>query len=781
MADLERVLKRLPDDVVEYSVFPLIPDDLPSERVSDFLEKFADTVLAHLSDRIVDYIWQHESFNLRPIVSPNDSVPPHLHGSTSFGDNIEDEWFIVYLLYEITREYAGTVVRVNDNDEEFLLIEAANELPKWLNPESAENRVYIYNGDLHVIPIPQTAEESSRYPLFTPTVAEAVACVRDCACETRCSQAVQNMLNKRLSCFPRKTAESIHRVNCYLPTPLAVLLADQPSLVSAGVRSFYYRDPLELKACRPMKRFKPSDLVRTRVKMTRCLYAQLVQQQFIPDRSSGWPVIAPSNPQYSEQDVGMKLAHGFEILCSRYRDVDNASSAATALEDSNPRWQQFKKSLASKGYFRGEIEGSVLYKKLLQDAKQFYQSQIHAGENGIESTGQLVLRHLKLLEPKFEEFRQAERQLPPSDDDSWINVTPEQLDEMMKTAGGLSSSDGLNLFKVAESMTAFVEHESGIEGAEFPKESAENDGADGQFESSGLIQAMQKIFEFPDDEDSTGSDMSEYDWSEGSDDELGSPSKMPKTVKKSSLKKAKVPKAGDQNGGLNHRKSTSKSVRFSTPDSALTLNPAVSSPETVTSTPPVPATSQDAASSSSVNRPTNLIPTSHGQSDLSSATKSSSRPTCIPPPVPARPPRQKEGFKPLNKPSSVVKPSAPPPPPPPAGEKRDKKLVALMEAMDRELAATDVGKSFEREPKQPRPKRTSRPPPPSRPTKSGPKAAQKNIEDEDDDFQPVNIDLTVVKNTLESYKAQQGLPGPASNILAAFGIKLPQDQVNGKT
>lgn len=82
---------------------------------------------------------------------------------------------------------------------------------------------------------------------------------------------------------------------------------------------------------------------------------------------------------------------------------------------------------------------------------------------------------------------------------------------------------------------------------------------------------------------------------------------------------------------------------------------------------------------------------------------------------------------------------------------------------------------------QTKPKRPNRPPPPSRPTKPSPKAAQKNIEDEDDDFQPVNIDLTVVKNTLESYKAQQGLPGPASNILAGFGIKLPQDQVNGKT
>ena len=31
--------------------------------------------------------------------------------------------------------------RVEDNDGEFLLIEAADYLPKWLSPETSENRV----------------------------------------------------------------------------------------------------------------------------------------------------------------------------------------------------------------------------------------------------------------------------------------------------------------------------------------------------------------------------------------------------------------------------------------------------------------------------------------------------------------------------------------------------------------------------------------------------------------------------------------------------------------
>ena len=39
-------------------------------------------------------------------------------------------------------------VRVNDNDGEFLMIEAADSLPKWVSPESVENRVLNNNNYL---------------------------------------------------------------------------------------------------------------------------------------------------------------------------------------------------------------------------------------------------------------------------------------------------------------------------------------------------------------------------------------------------------------------------------------------------------------------------------------------------------------------------------------------------------------------------------------------------------------------------------------------------------
>lgn len=45
--------------------------------------------------------------------------------------------------------------RVWDNDGEFLLIEAAYGLPRWLKPETAQNRVWLHGGAFHLVPLPR--------------------------------------------------------------------------------------------------------------------------------------------------------------------------------------------------------------------------------------------------------------------------------------------------------------------------------------------------------------------------------------------------------------------------------------------------------------------------------------------------------------------------------------------------------------------------------------------------------------------------------------------------
>ena len=57
-----------------------------------------------------------------------------------FGDSLLDEWFLVHvLLQRVSR--IPCLVRVWDDDGEFLLIEAADHLPPWADPDTCDGRV----------------------------------------------------------------------------------------------------------------------------------------------------------------------------------------------------------------------------------------------------------------------------------------------------------------------------------------------------------------------------------------------------------------------------------------------------------------------------------------------------------------------------------------------------------------------------------------------------------------------------------------------------------------
>lgn len=175
------------------------------------LEQFAFDCLAAVAPHVEGYVWQRDAFALTPSAQrppPWDAAsgkaprraaaadgngsapassgsasssssagasPPCLWGVVSFGDAVDDEWFVVWLLLELTRQFAGAAARVWDDDGEFLLIEAAYSLPRWLKPEVGAGRVWLHAGRAHVVPLP-----SARHPSLppAPTPAEALAIVR---------------------------------------------------------------------------------------------------------------------------------------------------------------------------------------------------------------------------------------------------------------------------------------------------------------------------------------------------------------------------------------------------------------------------------------------------------------------------------------------------------------------------------------------------------------------------------------------------------------------------
>lgn len=63
----------------------------------------------------------HEQASTSPL--QQQQQPPFLWGVVRYEDSVEDEWFVVWLLLQLTQQLPGLTARCWDDDGEFLLIE----------------------------------------------------------------------------------------------------------------------------------------------------------------------------------------------------------------------------------------------------------------------------------------------------------------------------------------------------------------------------------------------------------------------------------------------------------------------------------------------------------------------------------------------------------------------------------------------------------------------------------------------------------------------------------
>ncbi|KAH9836884.1 regulatory factor Sgt1 [Teratosphaeria destructans] len=318
--------KRLPDDCVEYMIY-VVDSKLPSHaavrtRLYQIAKKANDLIKQHAND----YIWQRDAFD--PSVfpdttkqdasrAPTASRTPYLRGRTTFGDSVADEWLIVFILLELSKRCPDIWIRVYDTDGEFLLIEAASNLPRWLNPDVAENRVWISNGHLRIIPL------DDDFPSRNLSTQEALEFIERNPDKFIISPFIEDEAFYRIRDCPGAIASTFHQAMVTIPRRLAYIVHLKPAYISPAVETFYLRDPISLKplATKDLStlHFPPEDFVTVSVKFTKVGYAQLRSQLF--DAPPAWTGIIPrlNDPKV---EMGMKVTCGFEMLLADPQNQD---------------------------------------------------------------------------------------------------------------------------------------------------------------------------------------------------------------------------------------------------------------------------------------------------------------------------------------------------------------------------------------------------------------------------------------------------------------------------
>jgi hypothetical protein len=266
----------------------------------------------------------------------------YLHGITDYSDAVEDEWLIVYILRELSKSHPNLWIRVFDTDGEFLLVEAANVIPRWLNPEIDNNRTWINAGHLLLIPVKDEDGLKTRN-IELPEAVEIIRTKREALVH---SGFVEAEAFYRLEKYPAQIGESIHHSLITIPRKLAYVIHSLPKSVAPAVETFYLRDPISLKRVISPSgppTFPPQDLITTSVRFSKVLFAQLRSQRF--DTPPSWADVlrkaqkeAPSDEAekiMARLDIGMKLTCGFEILAAKADKSKNrvVRELAIVLED----------------------------------------------------------------------------------------------------------------------------------------------------------------------------------------------------------------------------------------------------------------------------------------------------------------------------------------------------------------------------------------------------------------------------------------------------------------
>jgi hypothetical protein len=407
--------KKLPEDVVEYIIF-FIDTKLSDIQTRERLQAFQRALVTLEKEFLKEYIWQRDSIALE-LVRENSRWM--LKGHTNYGDSVADEWLIVWLLRELSREFKDAWIRIYDTDGEFLLIEAANALPKWLNPEVAENRVWINNHRLLVAPLSKA--ENAR-PL---TLEEALAIAKNTPTKLQYMTKVEDEAFHRLKNYPAAISENQHHARLPLPRKVAHILHIKPSYIAPAIEAFYLRDPISLRHLHPDKSkvplvFAPKDFVHVSVRFTKVLYAQLLGQNWMPPGSYGTALehhlkTAKDATARDKVELGIKVAAGLEMLIQYQVYTDKKATREIKL--------------------------------LLED--------LETGDDALPTDAEIA------------EWPKSE------DDEAWLNIDFAEFERELAGKGG-GRADGFgdknaqeNLRKMVERFNAFLaDDEAGLDGAE---------------------------------------------------------------------------------------------------------------------------------------------------------------------------------------------------------------------------------------------------------------------------------------------------------------------------
>lgn len=156
----------------------------------------------------------------------------YLYGSLVYGDDIETMWLIISILQKYSCDKPDIFVHFFDQDGEFLLSEAAENLSLWLEPDVATNRVWLNNGHIRVIPNEFMQNEGLK-------LGEALQFLKKKVFKVAIDPLVDGVILETCKQYPKKALERMHKMHIRVsPSVAETIINNSSSLTSRAVHEY---------------------------------------------------------------------------------------------------------------------------------------------------------------------------------------------------------------------------------------------------------------------------------------------------------------------------------------------------------------------------------------------------------------------------------------------------------------------------------------------------------------------------------------------------------------
>eukprot|EP01084_Bolivina_argentea_P115851 205946_1 len=522
--------QRLEDGVMTCRIFstePLVQHSLThevgeEEEEETFASKVKKAVYGILEP--LEYHWHKLGLQLWDEESKYGG--PHVVGGAVVGNCVEDEWFVTWVLAEVTK-ILPIIVQVSDGDGEFLLIEAATGLPDCLSPENGSNRAWILRGDLHVL-VPDGDDTGCI------TWEQGLRAIRE-GHVAPISGPSQVAFQERMRLYPGKVLHEMkHKVRAILPVRAAAALLSSTQLLSSSIHA-YCEEAEEPKwgsarqfgtfgfglgHCDRRKEWELKGdcfgLVEIRLSIPRHLYAMLISH---PGPLWEGKLVETWYGRSGEDDL-----KGEEILQWNLKSTQIGVRLSLGLELACAASKEF-----------GEYSGAALGRALEIRKYCFKNRAIAIGCMLATSIAQEVQRGvLAATKPSISCLSRTD--FPPveleDEDEGWLIIDPKQLEadlikqhsvertaadssregDALCSSGSHEGEELEHLHHVSQAFNSFVgDMKSGLEGVEVPRYSAEEGSQPISFDAERFMRILAGDIDASLDDGDGG----EFGWADG--------------------------------------------------------------------------------------------------------------------------------------------------------------------------------------------------------------------------------------------------------------------------